>query len=222
MNANYVSTAIVMGIAGLCVGFIPLGNAQPGQPTQPPSNPQQPAAPKAPPANNPPVQPVVPPGTKTPNTPVNPNTPSDSYRTKALSDVADPNTPDRLKQPKNRNMRPFAFQNPTDEVRFNDASQKLVRMEQRSEQSNLLLLKRLGEIRRMSPDRQSESTMDLLQQMLKSQTDMQQYLVSSRALWTGDVDLSGQPTDGDTASATQDQQPAAQQPPAPQQPRAPR
>jgi hypothetical protein len=56
------------------------------------------------------------------------------------------------------------------------------------------MLKRLGEIRQMSPERQSGATMELLQQMLRNQAELQQYLVQARSAWTGDVMVEGEST----------------------------
>ncbi len=218
MNIKRYSAAVAFGIAGLCVGLIPLGIAQQSQPVRPVNPKPQPVAPTVPDTSSP-RQLVVPPGATNPAPPINPNDPTTSDRARNSNNLPDPNNPNQMRP---RNARPFAFQNPTDEARFNEGSQRLVRMEQKCDQSNQMLLRRLGEIRQMSPERQSVSTMDLLQQMLKSQSDMQQYLVSSRAMWTGDVELSGQTTDGAPVPATQDQQPATQQPAAPQQPLMPR
>jgi hypothetical protein len=83
--------------------------------------------------------------------------------------------------------RPFAFQNPQDESRFSQNAQRLSRLEERLATSNQTLIRRLGEIRQMSPDKQNPATMDLLQQMLQNQAELQQYLVQSRIAWSGDL-----------------------------------
>jgi len=184
------TVALFVGGVGLCVGLS--GLAQQGQPSQPPrpANPTpHPATPKGPDGPGTPIHPALPPGPTNPTTPMNPKDPTNPSNTNG------PNGPNKAVPGSARSARPFVFQNPTDEARFNEGTQKLVRMEQRFDQSNQTLLKRLGEIRQMSPEKQSASTMDLLQQMLKSQTEMQQYLVSSRSLWTGDVDAAAQATE---------------------------
>ncbi len=96
----------------------------------------------------------------------------------------------RLQQPGVRSERPFAFQNPAFENRFNESSQRLVRMEQRIEQSNAEQLRKLGEIRAMPAERQNAALLDLIQQMLRDQAEMHRYLVASRTAWTGDVNMS--------------------------------
>jgi len=231
MKLNRYSVATLVAIAGLCGGLIPLGIAQQSQPAQPsnpsprPSNPSpRPANPSPRPSEpgSPSTTPPSQPGATGPTSPSNPNDPASPNRANNPNNPNDPNNPNRNNQPAQRNARPFAFQNPTDEARFNDGSQKLVRMEQKFEQSNQMLLKRLGEIRQLSPERQSAQTLDLLQQILKSQSEMHQYLVSSRALWTGDIDAAGQSTDAENGSGDSYQRPALQKPAIQQQPVNPR
>ncbi|MEK6701890.1 MAG: hypothetical protein AABZ53_06480 [Planctomycetota bacterium] len=186
MKIGRTSAAWTIGLAGVCAGLAPLGLAWHSQPTQP-----QPARP----VNPQPDRPVVPPSRASPNppdTPANPGTPTNP------ANPATPNaptTPAGNRPGPSRMSRPFAFENPADEARFNEGTQRLVRLEQRSEHTNQELTKRLGEIRKMSPERQSAATMELLQQMLKAQAELQQYLVSSRSLWTGDIDAPARATD---------------------------
>lgn len=113
----------------------------------------------------------------------------------------------------NRNQRPFAFQSPDMEGRFNVASRRLVQMEQRMQRSQTDVLKRLGEARQLSGERQTAALFDVLQQMLRDQADLQRYLTQSRTLWTGDIDIDDQLQDtlqeDDTASVPTDDQPPA-------------
>jgi hypothetical protein len=60
-------------------------------------------------------------------------------------------------------------------------------MEQRMQRSQEDLLKRLGEARTLSGDRQNAALFDVLQQMMREQAELQRYLVQSRSVWTGDV-----------------------------------
>lgn len=143
---------------------------KPADPSPQPSNPQ-PSNPSQPPAN-PQYPPINPKDRNNPNNPTS-VTPSTTTAT-------------------NRMIRPFMLQNPQDEARFAEASQKLVRFEQKLDKSNQDMLKRLGEIRQLSTDRQNGATMELLQQMLRNQAELQQYLVQARTAWTGDVVLAGE------------------------------
>lgn len=188
MKCNRFVAALI-GVSGLCAGLLPTISAQtPSQPPRP-SNPQpRPIDPKSPSQPGSPTQPPLPPGPTNPTTPANPNDPTNP------SSPNNPALPSKLNQPANRNARLFAFQNPADEARFNEACQRLVRMEQKLDRSQQDQLRRLGEIRQMSAERQGPATMELMQQLLKTQADLQQYLISSRTLWTGDIDV-GQSTD---------------------------
>lgn len=185
MNVRRNSALWTIGLVGICVGLTPLGLAWQSQPTQPRS---------ARPVNPQPDRPVLPPSPTNPDPPASPGNgdPTNPAHPAAPNTPANPagNRPGS-----GRMSRPFAFANPADEARFNEGAQRLVRLEQRSERAHQELMKRLGEIRQMSPERQSAATMDLLQQMLKAQAEMQQYLVSSRSLWTGDIDAPAQGID---------------------------
>ncbi|MFA6044059.1 MAG: hypothetical protein WC718_03665 [Phycisphaerales bacterium] len=195
---NPLASRNVMMIAGsvLALGMIPLTLAwqpAPSQPTQPGQQPvqpgQQPGQPNQPGQNNPPQQP----GQTNPDSPSTPRTPG----TPLDPNQVNPNNNDpRNVSPPNQNGttqngRLFSFQNPADEARFNQGAQRLVRMEEKMNESNQALLKRLGEVRAMAPERQTAATMDLLQQILRNQTEMNQYLVNQRSLWTGDVQMPG-------------------------------
>lgn len=104
-----------------------------------------------------------------------------------------------------RYQRPFVLQNPQAEGRFTDSARRLVALEQRMARSNQDLLKRLGEVRTLTPERQSAALFDLVQQMLQDQAETHQYLVLSRSAWTGDLESAqteaqATPTDGTVTS----------------------
>jgi hypothetical protein len=121
--------------------------------------------------------------TPDPNSPGSPGAPSD--RTDRPTDARD-----NARTPANaRNLRAFALQSPDMEGRFNIATRRLVQMEQRMQQSQQDLLKRLGEARQLSGERQTNALFDVIQQMMKEQAELQRYLSQSRAVWTGDVDV---------------------------------
>ncbi len=135
---------------------------QPGQ-TTPPS-PDQPANPESQAPGNDGMQPMI----------LDPNDP------RLL--VAEREALVRL-----RAARPFTLQSPQAEaILYNDV-QRLVRDEQRLTQSGDEHLRRLGEIRGMSGERQTTAVLDLLQQVLMHNRELQQYLVRSRTAWTGDL-----------------------------------
>jgi len=147
---------------------------QPAQPTNPPTQPSplptrppgiDPAAQPPPEANASPQQEI--PGTAT----VTPG-----GREAAVLDASG-----------RRFVRPFSFQSPQAEGQFNQSSKRLLAMEQRMERSNQELLRKLGEARQLSGDKQNTALMDILQQVLQDRAMIQQYLVHSRGLWTGDL-----------------------------------
>lgn len=127
-----------------------------------------------------------------PNSPGSPGAPGD--RTERPTD-----TRDNARTPANaRNLRSFALQSPDMEGRFNIGARRLVQMEQRMQRSQEDLLKRLGEARQLSGERQTTALFDVIQQMMKDQADLQRYLIQSRTMWTGDLDLGeGTPVEGD-------------------------
>lgn len=96
-----------------------------------------------------------------------------------------------------RSIRPFAFQSPDMEGRFNQSTRRLAVMEQRMQKSNEDLLKRLGEARQLSGERQSNALMDVIQQLLKEQGELQRYLIQARIGWAGDADLDETPAEPD-------------------------
>lgn len=152
---------------------------------------ERPPAPTSPPSDggtepvnpNAPGQPQQPgqPGQTNPNNPNNPNgVPANET---ALEREA------RLR----RATGPFTFTNAQAQSAFNDNVQNLLRMERRMDESRRTLLKRLGDVRQLPPERQSAATLDLLQQILQENESMQSYLVRSRTSWTGEVEYAGDP-----------------------------
>lgn len=163
-----------------------------GQPT--PSNPQpRPSNPTPRPSN-----PTPHPGNQNPQP-----------RPGKQNPIADPNNPGAPNQqpanpagqaPANRALRPFAFQSPDMEGRFNLTARKLVQMEQKMQRSHDDVLKRLGEARRLTGERQTNALFDVIQQMLRDQEDLQRYLVTSRAAWTGDIGDNEEENPGEAAA----------------------
>ncbi len=87
-----------------------------------------------------------------------------------------------------RYERPFMFQTPGIEARFTENSHRLIGLEQRLATSNQMLLKRLGEVRTLAPEKQNAALADIVQQMLMEQAQMQKYLVLARTAWSGDLE----------------------------------
>lgn len=87
-----------------------------------------------------------------------------------------------------RYERPFMFQTPGIEARFTENSRRLIGLETRLATSNQMLLKRLGEVRTLPPEKQTAALADIMQQMLMEQAQMQKYLVMARTAWTGDLE----------------------------------
>lgn len=87
-----------------------------------------------------------------------------------------------------RAERPFTFASPQAEARFNQSVQRLTALETRMNTANQNLLKRLGEVRSMSPDRQNGAMAEIVQQMLLDQAEVQKYLVQARSIWTGNLE----------------------------------
>jgi hypothetical protein len=87
-----------------------------------------------------------------------------------------------------RAERPFTFASPQAEARFNQSVQRLTALETRMNTANQNLLKRLGDLRTQSPDRQGAGMADLVQQMLLDQAEMQKYMVQARSIWTGNLE----------------------------------
>lgn len=180
----HAPTRLIM-CAGIGLAAISLALAQQGQPSQapPPSNPtprpQEPTqSPREllPPSSNPT------PRQTNPDNRADPANQQDGNRTNQDGS--------RTNAPANQNNRwatPFAFRNPQDEARFTQTATQLSRLEERMSRSNEAMLKRLGEIRQMSSDRQLGVTLELMQQMLQSQSELMEYLAQSRTAWSGDI-----------------------------------
>lgn len=157
---------------------------QPGQPSQPPK------------PSNPTPQPKSP--TPRPNDPTpRPNDPSQPSQPDQPRDRDDPRDRDpgridpRERDRDNvnrRSTRPFAFQSPQNEGQFNESARRLIAMEHRLQQSNDDLLRRLGEARQMTGERQTNALFDVVQQLLQEQENLRMYLVQSRTAWTGDIE----------------------------------
>ncbi len=158
----FATSALALGIE--LTGLAPLA--------QPPANPPHPIPP------NPAPQPANIPN-PVPSQPSPIPAPSVPQRTPPLpgSTARNPST--------GRFVRPFALQSPQMEARLNATSQRLTQMEQRLDQSNQDLMRRLGQVRQLSGDRQNAAMMDLVQQMLQNNADMQRYLVEARMGWLG-------------------------------------
>jgi len=191
-----ISTIAAVTILAAGAGSWTVLNAQQGTPSQPgtPSKPAKPSNPTPRPSNplpgpqNPTPSPNPDPNPNQPVQPNNPNNPNNPNQPADPNGVPQPPTAPDARARAARNSRPFAFQSPEMEGRFNEGSRRLMSMERRMKTSQENLLKRLGEVRQLTPERQSAATFDLIQQMLKDNADMQQYLVQSRSLWTGDLD----------------------------------
>lgn len=156
----------------------------------------QPPAPTnpVPPATNPtprPANPLPRPQQPVPSRPGDRNNPAQPSSQPPVQDRGSTPT-DQNAGARSRAERPFAFQSPDMETRFNEGTQRLLRMEQRMARANEEQLRRLGEIRTLPADRQNAALYDLLQQVLRDQAETQRYLVASRSLWTGDVSSSGE------------------------------
>jgi hypothetical protein len=153
-----------------------------GQPATTPS-PQQNPQPRTNPGNIP-NQPV------NQNQPVNPANPTNQPG--VVNPGAQPGGVNTGVQPGVVNpgayQRPFAFASPAAEARYNENARRLVAMEQRLARSNADLTRRLGEARALTGERQTAATFDVLQQILKEQAAMNQYLVRARTTWTGDLE----------------------------------
>lgn len=196
--------ALTAGLAIVSIGSWNLLSAQQGVPSQPgtPSKPAKPSNPTPPPSNpipdpnNPQPRPADPiPNTdpKQPDKPTNPQVQPPTSPTQPDQPVqpVDPNRPVVPVVPSNRSdrvLRPFAFQTPQVEGSFNQSTHRLLNMEQKMLRSQEDLLKRLGEVRQLSGERQMNALFDLVQQMLKEHGEMAQYLVQARTVWTGDIE----------------------------------
>lgn len=81
---------------------------------------------------------------------------------------------------------PFAVDSNIDARDWNRRVSTLTDAERRLESANADRLRRLGEVRGMSGERQSQALVELLQDVLRDQAQMQAYFRDSRMLWSGD------------------------------------
>jgi hypothetical protein len=165
-------------------------NPQPGTPSQAPrpTNPQPGQPSEAPRPSNPnsvPPRPT-PPGT---NEPVQPGTDTRDNQPVRPIEIDDGRDGTRTSNNGMRYTRPFAFQIPEGEARFNESARRLVTMEEKLDRTNQDLLRRLGEVRSMPADRQNAAILDLLQQVLLHNKSTQQYLVHARTAWAGEFEM---------------------------------
>lgn len=184
-KSSLVCAALSAAATGLGGGAWSVEWQQPAEPPRPSNPSPRPANPQPrpqQPGNDPSQTPR--PGEQPPQD--QPRVPDDR---RPIEDRRQPDDRKDQREARIRNPRPFMFQNPQDEAKFVQSSRRLVQMEQRLEKSNQDLLKRLGEARQLSPDRQGPAVMDVLQQILRNQSELQQYMVQARTSWTGDVEL---------------------------------
>ena len=87
--------------------------------------------------------------------------------------------------------RPFTLQSPQTEARLAEVGRRLQTMEQRMARENADLLRRIGEARQLTGERQAKATLDILQQMAQDQAELQRYLVATRTAWAGDTEAAG-------------------------------
>lgn len=177
MKTRAVRAAALAAMLAVCGGVGAYVSAQPGQPSEPArqndpgrTNPSQPGKtnPSDPGRTNPGNQP----GDRT-------NQPGDTNRY--------PQPADRAGQ---KHQRPFAFQNPGMESRFNESGRRLLALERRMADSNRDLMQKLSQARSMTGPAQQQAVLDLLQDILQEHQAMHGYLVQARTGWTGDLDAS--------------------------------
>jgi len=216
-----LAAAVLATVVGTSVG---VGYAQQGTPSQPgtpsaqpgPKNPVPPATsqpgnpvtkpvdpPAAPPANDPNV-PAAQPGTDPQDPATMPENRPGTTVNRAPGQVAPLQERNADNAPATRYSRPFAFQSPDEESRFTESSRRLVRLEQRMERSNQELLKKLGDARQLTGERQNAALLDVLQMMLRENMELQKYLVQSRSSFTGDIDMQGEVPTGENPPAARD------------------
>ena len=177
--ASTMSASALLGSAWL-MGAQP-GSSQPGTPSKQPApkNPSPRPQPR-------PTQPNQPNQPNQPTQPATPGTPDGNPNVNTPLERNDPNAPINRQA---RVARPFMFQTPQSEAAFNQSVQQLLRSEQRLEQNNQTLLRRLGEVRQMPADRQNAAMFDLVQQLLLQQQEQLKLMALTRTAFTGDVDL---------------------------------
>lgn len=190
--------------------------SQPGTPSQTPkqndpgrTNPSQPGQtnPTQPGRTNPDNPGRTNPNQPRDNTPnqVNPNQPGNDPNRNNPNQVdprLDPNNPNRViiedndydanttrRGGLNRYPRPFAFESPEMEARFNDSSRRLLLLERRMDESNRDLMRRLGEARQLTGQAQINGLFDVMQEVLREHQQLHDYLVQARTGWSGDMEL---------------------------------
>jgi hypothetical protein len=175
------------GQPGSAPGGTPSQQPGPSNPSPRPANPTQPNQPSQP--NQPGQdQPAQQPGQQQPgqNQPGQ-DRPGDNRQTPAER---------RDRTPLNRgdNPRFFTFNDATMEPRFRESATRLAGLERSMTERNQRLTQRLGSIRQLPADRQNAAVMDLLQDILQENAQLQEYLVQSRTLVTGDLGEVADPT----------------------------
>lgn len=162
---------------------------RPSNPLPPPSNPLPPPSNPIPSPSNPSPQPTNPTPSQPANPTPNPNNPNPNPNNPNQPGVQ-PNQPGETPLQRNRTRlaRPFTLQNPQDEARFTQTVQRLANMERKFQQSQADLLKRLGDVRSMTGERRENALYDLLQTMMRNQSELNDYLVQTRTAWTGDFE----------------------------------
>ncbi len=247
MNIRTLSIAILAGAGTVlaCSGQLLARQTVAPEPPPPARKPTDPISPsRGTPGYKPTV--ITPPQTgpkppRGPNDPISPSPGMPGYKPSVIvpptpvpADGSQPNgdqplSPNDVNGPttiggSSRNLargvnRPFGFQSPRSEARFNTMTQRLTTMEARMDKSNQDVLRRVGEARQLTGERQNRALLDLLQSMVQDRSDLQRYLVQSRSTWTGDdFEESGTnaPTDEQPAEPVQPNQP--NQPGQPAQP----
>ncbi|GEM_PF-1644908 len=142
---------------------------QPANPAQ--RNPGQPEATPAPP-------PATDPGTARP-----------ADQKDGVNDTSDPNRTrtNARTDDQPRFNRPFALSNPQDTARVDQAVERLTRLESRLAQSNEARLTQFAGLRSLRGDELTTGLLSTLQQMLRDQQVMGEYLTEARSVWSGDM-----------------------------------
>lgn len=86
-----------------------------------------------------------------------------------------------------RFMRPFALTNPQETARIDQAVERLQRREQRIAQANKAAIANVATLRNLRGDDLTTGLVNTLQQLLKEQQAIGEYLVDARSVWTGDM-----------------------------------
>jgi hypothetical protein len=90
--------------------------------------------------------------------------------------------------------RLFMLQNPTTEARMGDFTAQITRMETQLNDTNLRLLRQLGQARQLQGDRRSEAFAEVLQGILQNNAATMQYVMQLRNAMTGPLATPGTPT----------------------------